>query len=120
MRVITNRLLPIPGFSAINFCGLIFVRRGQRVDIELLRHEAIHTRQMREMLYLPFYLWYLTEWAARLLAKIVTLPWVRKGERRHHIYDAYAQLLFEREAYRHSAEADYLARRRPFAWLTGR
>lgn len=117
MKIIPNRLLPLPGFSAINLCGLVFVRRGRRLDGELLRHEAIHTRQMREMAYVPFYVWYLTEWLLRLAFRLLTLPRVEKKKRRHHLYGAYANLLFEREAYRHAAEADYLSRRRRYAWL---
>ncbi len=117
MRIIHNRLIPLPGFSAINLFGLIFVRQGHRVDNELIRHEAIHTRQMREMCYLPFYFWYLTEWMLRLLYACLTLPMVTKQRRRRHLYDAYAHLLFEQEAYRHASETDYLSRRKHYAWL---
>ena len=117
MRIIRNRLIPLPGFSAINLFGIIFVRQGRRADSELLRHEAIHTKQMREMGYLPFYVWYLAEWVLRFLFAVLTLPIVTKNGRRHHLHNAYAHLLFEREAYRHASEADYLSHRKHYAWL---
>ena len=117
MRIIRNRLIPLPGFSAINLFGFIFMRQERGVDSELLRHEAIHTRQMREMAYLPFYIWYLAEWMFLFLFALLTLHKVTKKERRHHLHNAYAHLLFEREAYRHASEADYLNHRKHYAWL---
>ena len=117
MKVIRNHLLPLPGFAAINLFGLLLVRHDVKVDDEVLRHERIHTRQMCEMLFLPFYIWYICEWLIRLMGKIATLPYVDKKERRHHLNDAYAQMFFEREAYRHASEPDYLQHRRPYVWL---
>lgn len=119
MKVIANRFIPLPGFQAINLMGLVFVRRGAKVDDELLRHEAIHTCQMLETGFVGFYVWYLTEWLLRLAWRVLTLYRVQKKERRHHLHGAYAHLLFEREAYCHAAESDYLSRRRPYAWLIG-
>ena len=49
---------------------------------------------MREMLYVGFYLWYVAEWVVRLC---------KKG-------NAYYNIGFEREAYRHMYEKDYLER----------
>ena len=117
MKIISNRLITFRGFSAINLLGFIFVREDCRADSVLLRHEAIHTRQMREMGYLPFYVWYLAEWVLRFLYALFTLHRVTKKERRHHFHEAYARLLFEREAYRHDSETDYLSRRKHYAWL---
>ncbi|MBQ9559288.1 MAG: hypothetical protein IJ762_09910 [Bacteroidaceae bacterium] len=116
-KVIPNSLLPLPGFAAINLFGVLFTRKGVAVDDTLLRHEEIHTRQMREMGYLPFYLWYVAEWALRFLAALLMLPLTPRKRRRHRLYDAYARIWFEREAYRHAPDADYLSRRRPYAWL---
>lgn len=58
---------------------------------------------MRELLYLPFYLLYIFEWLFRLLQ---TRNFLR----------AYHNISFEREAYAHQDETDYLLRRRCFAW----
>ena len=101
--MIVNRFLPFSGFVAINLFGLILVRRGETFTSEDLRHEHIHTRQMRELLFLPFYLLYIIEWLVRLLQ-------TRNALR------AYRNISFEREAYEHQADPAYLARRRHFAW----
>ena len=103
MKVIYNSILPIPGFTAMNLCGLILARRESKPLHDVtLRHEAIHTAQMRETLYVGFYLLYLLEWFIKLF-----------------IYgrEAYRNISFEREAYRYAAYENYLEERRAYAWL---
>lgn len=102
--MIVNRFIPLKGFAAVNLCGLIFVRRDASFTPDDLRHERIHTRQMLELLVVPFYLLYLAEWLVRLVQQ-------------RHFLRAYLSISFEREAYAHQREADYLLRRRHFAWL---
>ena len=103
--MIFNRFIPFGSFKAINLFGLIFVRKGESFTASDLRHEQIHTRQMLELLVLPFYVWYLVEWFLRFL---------------HHrnAIRAYFDISFEREAYIHQHEADYLSRRKHYAWLS--
>ena len=117
MKVIRNSIIPVPGFTAMNLFGVLFVRGNAKIDDNMLRHERIHTRQMREMGYLPFYVWYLTAWLIRFLWAFVSLPFADKKRRRHHLYGAYANLWFEREAYQHASDAHYLKHRRHYAWL---
>ena len=69
----------------------------------MLNHEEKHSRQMRELLCLPFYVLYVTEWVVRL---------VQCGMRP---IEAYRRISFEREAYRHEGDFGYLGRRRRFA-----
>ena len=57
--LIHNRFLPFGPFLAINLFGIIFVRKGRAFAPVDLNHERIHTRQMRELLYVPFYLIYI-------------------------------------------------------------
>lgn len=47
-------------FIAINLFGMI-VTCEELSKVEL-NHELIHTAQARELLYIPFYLWYIIEW----------------------------------------------------------
>ena len=62
-----NNFLPVKGFSAFNFCGVIlFVRKEVVITERLKNHEKIHTRQMIELLVVLFYLWYLFEWLVKL------------------------------------------------------
>lgn len=102
--MIINRFIPFRGFTAINILGLIFVRKGMKFTDADLRHERIHTRQMLELLILPFYLWYGIEWLIRLI-------------KTRNVQRAYLSISFEREAYEHQDDPDYLRHRRPYAWL---
>lgn len=56
MKIIRNRFIPFKGFEAMNFMGILFCRSTSTLTPELLLHEQIHTHQMREMLFVGFYL----------------------------------------------------------------
>lgn len=63
MKIIYNKILPIKGYKIINLFGILFVRinsDGTKPKIleEDINHEAIHTVQMKELLYIGFYIWY--------------------------------------------------------------
>ncbi|MBC7920946.1 MAG: hypothetical protein H7Z75_07610 [Ferruginibacter sp.] len=70
----------------------------------LLNHELIHHRQQLELLILPFYAWYLLEYA------------LKRIRYRDH-YTAYRNIRFEREAFHQEADLDYLRRRKIWAFL---
>lgn len=104
MKVIYNNIIPFKGFVAINLFGVIFAREEYKpLPDRMLRHEAIHTAQMRELAYIGFYILYLLEWLFRLIRQSWT------GE------DAYRNISFEREAYRKQDRKTYLSYRKPFA-----
>lgn len=104
MKLIRNRFLPFGSrFGAINLFGLLFVKPSMNVTPQVLNHEAIHSRQMRELLYVPFYILYVMEWLCRMV----------QFHGRH--YEAYSHISFEREAYAHGNDLGYLHRRRAFA-----
>jgi len=106
MRVIYNSLIPFRGFAAINLFGRVFARREyEPLSDRVIRHEAIHTAQMKETAFLGFYLIYISEWLWGLL-------------RRQSPLAAYRAIRFEREAYRYMADPSYLTRRRPYAWAS--
>lgn len=100
MKIIYNNIIPFKGFAAINLFGVLFVRKGVVVTERILNHERIHTAQMKEMLYVFFYLWYFVEWLIRLLGK----------------GNAYRNLGFEKEAYSNDENLTYLSCRQRFAW----
>jgi len=104
MKIIRNNIIPFPGYKAINLFGILFVRKDAQIDDVTLNHEAIHTAQMKEMLYVFFYLWYLVEWIVRLI-------------KYKNANEAYLNICFEREAYIYEEELDYLETRKPFAFL---
>lgn len=77
---------------------MILVRKGIRPNARLLNHERIHLRQQIELLVVPFYLLYLVEYILRLI--IYRNP-----------SKAYRNISFEREAYAHDNDLEYLAGR---------
>ena len=101
MKIIRNNYIPFSGFKAINLFGVLFVRGNAKTDDVTLNHEAIHTAQMKEMLYIFFYLWYVIEWLIRLFMK----------------GNAYRNISFENEAYTNEDNIIYLESRKRFAWI---
>lgn len=80
-------------FIAINLFGII-VTCEELSKVEL-NHELIHTVQARELLYIPFYLWYIIEWFYLYLKY---RDWMR----------AYYNIRFEKEAYAHQEDLEYI------------
>ncbi len=95
MKIIRNRLIPLPGFRAINLFGILFVRKDTVIDDVLLRHEMIHSRQMKKWFYIPFYFIYILEWIF-LLIKL------------RNPHKAYRSISFEKEAYENEKNEEYL------------
>ena len=102
MKVIYNNIVPFKGYKCINLFGFLFVRKGCVMSEVDLNHERIHTAQMKEMLYVLFYLWYFVEWLVELA---------------HYKGKAYRTNTFEREAYANESDLTYLSKRTLFAWL---
>ncbi len=90
-------------FLAICLFGFVFsVRPLSRQE---LNHELIHAAQQRELLYLPFFIWYGLEW-------LVLYFKYRDG------MEAYLNIRFEKEAYRHQADLLYLKNRKHYHYLS--
>lgn len=106
MKVVYNNIIPFKGFLAINLLGILFVRSRYkgRVSEKVITHETIHTKQMREMLYVFFYLWYVIEWLIRLC-----FTW--------NTTKAYRSISFEREAYLYEEFPNYPNARTHFNWV---
>lgn len=101
MIIFRTKRIPAKHYDAINIFGMLFVHPGVLLNEETINHERIHTRQMLEMLVLPFYIWYVVEW-------LVRLPMSGR---------AYMNLSFEREAYANERNLTYLKTRKPYAWV---
>ena len=114
MKIIRNRIIPCKGFTAINLFGVVFVRKEilpqHNISIrdweKMLNHELIHTAQMKELLYVSFYLLYGIEWLIRLA--------MYRNARK-----AYRNISFEREAYDMQDNFHYIIdeERKPYAFL---
>ena len=104
MKIIRNNIIPFRGYKAINLFGILFVRGDAVISSTDINHEEIHTAQMKEMLYLFFYLWYVMEWLVRLIQ-------FRDAKK------AYRAISFEREAYANERDMGYLQGRKLWAWV---
>lgn len=104
MKVIYCKWFPPNGFVAIMLLRWLIVREGCRISERLIRHETIHMKQQREMLYLPFFLWYGIEFLFRLCQY-------------RNWSNAYRNISFEREAYTNDKDTNYLNLRVKFAWI---
>lgn len=102
MKIVYNNFIPFKGFKCINLFGVLFVRRGCFMNEKDFNHETIHTAQMKEMLYVGFYVWYFVEWLLELC---------------HYGTTAYHTNTFEREAFDNDKDLTYLVNRPKFAWL---
>lgn len=100
--IIYNNIIPFKGFDAINLFGVIFARKeyGELSD-EVINHEKIHTAQMKELLYIPFYIIYGVEYIAKIF--------------KYGFKGAYNNISFEKEAYKHERDLTYLENRKHYA-----
>lgn len=104
MKIVVNKVIPFKGFKAMNLFGVLFVREEckNRVDEITINHETIHSLQMKELLYVPFYLIYLLEYFVKIF-------WY------WNLSKAYRNISFEKEAYRFEKDMGYTSERVPFA-----
>jgi hypothetical protein len=100
--VIVAPFLRVNGMAIFPF--VLVKHRDLKNDAQLIRHETIHLRQELELLIIPFYMLYLGNYLINLI--------------RYRDHDkAYQEIIFEREAYAGENSADYLKRRKFWAWL---
>lgn len=106
MIVFKNKILPLKGFKCLNLCGFILIRSdASPIRPQDYNHEAIHTAQMKEIFYVPFYIWYILEYIMRLF------------QYSFDAMQAYRNISFEREAYDNQDNLDYLYNRPKFMWI---
>ena len=101
MKVIYNNIIPFRGYKCMNLFGVLFARKNANMDPITLNHEGIHTAQMKELLYVPFYILYGVEYLLKLLKYF-------DG------HEAYKNISFEREAYRYERDLQYLQSRKHY------
>lgn len=96
--VIRSKSFPPRPFAGISLCGIIVFRTDARIDDTDVRHELIHFRQQCEWFFVGFFVVYCLEFLYHLA-------------RKKHWMKAYHAISFEREAYRHERERNYLNHR---------
>lgn len=100
MIIVCQNLLKDTKISAITIFPFILLRKKEYLENKtLINHEKIHLRQQKELLIVPFYLWYVLEfyfWFFKLKNKDL----------------AYRRICFERESYENENNLKYLKSRR--------
>jgi len=99
MILLVNKYLFRKNFNGITLWPFIICCDAKlKEDLRFINHEKIHLRQQLQMLILPFYIWYITEYVFRLIQY-----------RNKHL--AYKNISFEREAYKNENDLQYLNRK---------
>lgn len=92
-------------YVGLSFWPFIILKNDSlKADIVLINHEKIHLKQQLELLILPFYLIYITEWLMRSLFYL-------------SFYRGYQNISFEQEAYANEHNLNYSKERRPFSFM---
>ncbi|MNI59809.1 hypothetical protein [Pedobacter ghigonis] len=94
--------LPAAGMALFPF--ILVKSAGLKNDATIINHEKIHLRQQLELLILPFYICYLLNYFVNLMKY-----------RNHHL--AYRNIIFEKEAYNHEHNLQYLKNGSWYGWL---
>ncbi len=103
-------IVVIRQFFYKNYVGLslwpfiILKNVNLKQDAVLINHERIHLQQQQELLLIPFYFLYLSEWLLRSLLYFDS-------------YKAYQNISFEREAYHNEINMEYLTKRKRFSFI---
>jgi len=98
-----NRLSWFMKIGGITLWPFVILREKYKGRAKrIINHESIHIKQQEELLVIPFYILYVTEWFIKLF---------------FYGKEAYYNISFEREAYANENNYKYLKNRRFWAWL---
>lgn len=103
MKVIHNKFFPFGSYRTINLFGVLFTKNN-KLSKRTINHESIHTAQMKELLYIPFYIWYAIEYLFTRFSNSTQNK-------------AYRDISFEEEAYNNEGKPYYLKIRKPYSWF---
>jgi hypothetical protein len=99
MFLIVSKYLIPKKYRGLTFFPFIILRNcSDKSNLILINHEKIHIRQQLELLILPFYILYFSDF----LIKMIQYKDMNK---------AYRNIIFEREAYTKEKDLDYLKSR---------
>lgn len=100
--VIRSKHFPFRPYAGITLFFFIVFRKDYRVTASSMRHEMTHFRQQLEWLVVGFIILYYGEMLFYYI-------------RYRNLFEAYLHISFEREAYAHEDEVDYLKHRKLWA-----
>lgn len=113
MKLIRTKFLRLIGKKYITTPWVIYASPKAIILDNDLRHEEIHQRQQRELLFFGFILWYGIEWFLRFAIHLIQHL---KGEKFSY-HKIYRSISLEKEAYYHDADLFYTDSRQPYSFL---
>jgi hypothetical protein len=100
-----SKYIFLPRFHAVTIWPFIILKNKKlKYNKVIINHEKIHLKQQIEMLWVFYFIWYLTEFFIRLL---LTRDFMR----------AYHLISFEQEAYSNEKNMSYLSERKFWNFL---
>ncbi|MBN3859543.1 bile acid:sodium symporter family protein [Neisseriaceae bacterium PsAf] len=102
--VIVSRKITPKNFTGITLYPFIFCSHENYLSDTLINHEQIHIAQQRELLLIGFYLIYVIHYLINLI--------IYRDKQK-----AYANIVFEREAYANEDNLNYLENRKLWAFI---
>lgn len=99
MIIVASKYLIKNDIRGLTLFPFIFI--SEKADLKneiLINHEKIHIQQQKELLVLPFYIWYLFDFGIQFL------KYKNKNA-------AYRNICFEKEAYANEKNLNYLKQR---------
>lgn len=121
MKIIKNKIIPFGTFVAMTIGPFIFTKRD-KLSETVIRHESIHWEQEKETLIVFFYVLYVLMFVWEFFRCLFDADrgWVDGGSWKNGTWKrAYRSIAFEREAYKHEKDEDYLSKRHHYAWIKG-
>ena len=104
MYLICTKYLIPKGYRGLTIFPFVFIKnQNDKLNSILINHEKIHLRQQLELLIVPFFIWYFTEFLIRLI-------FIRDFNL------AYRAISFEKEAYQNENKTNYLVNRPFWNW----
>ena len=122
MIIYRNKHIPVQGFKAFFFCGILFVRGNAKIDDVTMNHESVHSRQWAEcgvaalialsplILIGLWWLWLVLSVFAFYI--LYGIEWLVKLFIYKDSHKAYRNTSFEREAYDNERNLNYLESRK--------
>lgn len=117
MKIVKNSIIPFGTYVAMTIGPWIFTKREKLSDV-VLRHEAIHWEQQKELAIVGFYILYVILFVWELFRCLFDSSRGTRADGKHRSLwkRAYRMNALEREAYAHENTLAYQATRRRYAW----
>ena len=118
MKIVENKIIPFGSFTAFTLGKFIFTKDASKITDKILCHETIHYYQQAETGYVIFFVMYFLSFITQFIRCTFkkSIGFSEYGS--NSIWNrAYRTVLFEREAYQHENDPEYLNKRIPWSWF---